>query len=182
MNIEINEDFNISFSNELEISRWVEKYDLIKVASASIEPNIIDPTKRLYKVLPVKSQEDQFKTKQDLIYFLVFDGKLVKIGGTMTGLKDRITSYYCGTRNNRERGTCSVTNYHVSEAIFAALATGKIVEFYIFKIPQVIINRPILGIEQEISCQVYPAYEKSFIELYCKETGHNPLLSKNKAK
>lgn len=178
---DIIEEFSISIDNELDIAHWKKEHNLIKVATASIESNITDPTKRLYSVQPVEGQKIEYKTEQDLVYFLVFDGKIVKVGGTYTGLKKRVQSYYCGTRDNRERGTCSVTNYHVSEAIYAALVANQVVEFYIFKIPQVHITRLILGIEQEITCTIYPAYEKSFIELYHQLVGHNPLLSKNKA-
>ena len=69
------------------------------------------------------------------MYIITFNGYIVKIGGTYTGMKNAITSYNCGARKAREKGTCSVTNYHCTEAQYTAIRDGKKVEWYVFDVP-----------------------------------------------
>ena len=111
----VNTEYNTDFSQEMDVSYFVEKYGFYKLADADLKPverfiknpevNPID-----YKV--VKGLEQQYDTYRELIYILAVDGKVAKIGGTYVGMKGRHQSYNCGTRKARAKGTCSVTNYY----------------------------------------------------------------------
>jgi hypothetical protein len=53
-----------------------------------------------------------FTEKAEWLYLLVINNRIVKIGGTRTGLKNRTASYLCGhhIRERNKSGDCSKTN------------------------------------------------------------------------
>jgi hypothetical protein len=171
-------EFLVNEQNELNITEFVDGLDVIPIGVAQLASN----KSALYTVEPIDKDNEMFNKRQELIYFLTFNGRIVKIGGTSTGFKSRIGSYYCGTRANRERGTCSTTNYHVSEAIYAALVENKEVRFYAYFVPPVTKIVDVLGMKKEIPCLTWQAYEDRFLSIY-KDTNHTyPPLSKNTSK
>jgi len=64
------------------------------------------------------------------LYFLVYDNRIVKIGMTITTLKDRYSSYSCGTSRAMKKGSCSTTNFIISECNSLAVSKGMSVQIY----------------------------------------------------
>ena len=114
-------------------------------------------------------------TSQDRCY-----GKIVKIGGTYVGMKGRHGSYNCGTRKARNKGTCSVTNFNITETQYTAIREGKKVEWYVFDVPlaEATINLP-WGDEIKYNAKTFYKYESSLCSKYQQLTGHFPPLSDN---
>mgnify|MGYP003325980033 CR=1 FL=1 len=108
------------------------------------------------------------------------DGKIVKIGGTYVGMKGRHGSYNCGTRKARNKGTCSVTNFNITETQYTAIREGKKVEWYVFDVPlaEATINLP-WGDEIKYNAKTFYKYESSLCSKYQQLTGHFPPLSDN---
>jgi hypothetical protein len=114
-----------------------------------------------------------------LIYILAIDGKVAKIGGTYVGMKGRHSSYNCGTRKARNKGTCSVTNFNITEAQYASILDGKSVEWYVFDVPLAEATINVWGEETTYNAKTYYKYESALCDKYQKLTGHFPLLSSN---
>jgi hypothetical protein len=179
---EILPEYRIDLSQELSVQEFL-KYGFYKIADAVLKPeerfiknpevNPID-----YRVVPGLKQK--YVEYRELIYILVIDGKVAKIGGTYVGMGGRHQSYNCGTRKARAKGTCSVTNFNVTEAQYAAIRDGKSVEWYVFDVPlaEAIVSPPWCE-EVSYNAKTYYKYESSLCEKYKQLTGHFPLLSSN---
>jgi hypothetical protein len=65
----------------------------------------------LIKFEPTISIEE-YNSKTEWLYIFVIDGRIVKIGGTRTGIKGRVASYLCGhhVEERGKSGDCSKTN------------------------------------------------------------------------
>ena len=63
----------------------------------------------------------RYNTQEDLIYALVVDGKLFKLGKSITTMKKRIQSYHCGKNAYREKAnaTNSATNWYILQSVLA---------------------------------------------------------------
>jgi hypothetical protein len=72
-------------------------------------------------------------TRKGLIYILVIQDKIFKIGQTTDAFDGRLGSYNCGRQNNRDKGTCSVTNYFVLQSL---LAINRPVDVYVYYPPR----------------------------------------------
>jgi hypothetical protein len=178
---EVLEEYRIDFSKELSVETFIP-YGFYKIADATLkskerfdknpEVNPID-----YIVVP--GFEEKYVEYCELIYIIAIDGKVAKIGGTYVGMKGRHSSYNCGTRKARNKGTCSVTNYNVTEVQYASIRNGKKVEWYVYNVPlaKTIIN--VWGEEFEYNSKTYYKYESVLCEKYKSLTGHYPLLSSN---
>tara|TARA_R110002074_G_scaffold139425_1_gene285146 strand:+ start:208 stop:783 length:576 start_codon:yes stop_codon:yes gene_type:complete len=119
------------------------------------------------------------------VYLLTVNGKVVKIGGTETGLAKRWGSYNNGTKKIRMgAGNGSVTNYYIIQALKAALKQGYIVEWY-FKKMDYIEEEVELYSGEVIQNRLYPNgqykdHEKDLLSYYESITGFHPVLSSNK--
>ena len=72
--------------------------------------------------------EDMMKQK-GLVYAMVVDGRIFKIGQSINTLKSRLGSYNAGKMGNRFKGTCSTANFFILQSL---LNLGKQVEIYAF--------------------------------------------------
>lgn len=79
-------------------------------------------------------KDPKYSTQEDLIYALVVDGKLLKIGKSITTMQKRITSYHCGKNSYREKpnATNSATNWFILQSV---LAINLPVYIYVLYIP-----------------------------------------------
>lgn len=75
---------------------------------------------------------DKANNKKGFVYIMVIEDKIFKIGQTTVTLKDRIGSYNCGKKKNREKGTASVTNYFILQSL---LKINKVVDIYTYYLP-----------------------------------------------
>ena len=76
------------------------------------------------------------------LYCLAYDGHIVKIGMTITSLKDRwCGSYSCGTSRAMTKGSCSTTNFIITECNFGAVYSGMDVEIYAIRCKNTVSSR-----------------------------------------
>ena len=83
------------------------------------------------------------------------------------------------TRKARTKGTCSVTNFNVTEVQYAAIRDGRKVEWYVYEVPLAKTMINVWGEEVEYNSKTYYKYESALCEKYKSLTGHYPLLSSN---
>ena len=77
---------------------------------------------------------DEIKCKEKgLVYVFVIEGKIFKIGQSVSNIKARIQSYNCGKTEYRINGTNSTTNYFVLQSF---LKLNKIILVYAFFPPK----------------------------------------------
>lgn len=68
--------------------------------------------------------------KDGLVYVFVIDGKIFKIGHTITSIIKRIQSYNCGKTEYRISGTNSTTNYFVLQSLLNINQPVLVYAFY----------------------------------------------------
>ena len=173
--IKANQDFAVDMSNTIDVSE-LEEWGFFPVAYAEINEKSKD---RLTKVTPFDGMKDSYTKRQELIYLIVIDGQVAKVGGTYTGLSARIASYSAGTRANRDRGTCSTTNYHISESQYTTLVNGSEVEWWILPIEPIEVSFivPWKG-EESYKTKTYMKYESTLVE-WITDQGYDVPLSPN---
>lgn len=146
---------------------------------------VLDTTKRRQTVIQANpvNKDDYSKLECEKIYILAKNGKVMKIGGTRSTMKERFGSYLCG-HHVTERGknqTCSLTNARIYHTIENDLLNGDCIwELYVWELPRpppLIIN--ILGKDTKIEAQTYHAYESRSILKFKELTGKLPVLSDN---
>jgi len=128
-----------------------------------------------------KIPNEEFNKKNEWLYLLIINGRIVKIGGTRTGLKGRICSYLCGhhIEERGKSGDCSKTNGFIYNTFEFYLQLGCKIEMYGYELPKTQIAIEIFGEETKITAQTYHAYESKFLEDYKKIYQEYPLLSDN---
>jgi hypothetical protein len=173
--VKANQEFKVDTSNAIDVSH-LEEWGFSPVAYAEINDKGKD---RLTTVIPFEGKDDDFSTRQELIYLIVIDDCVVKVGGTYTGLKARLASYSAGTRANRKRGTCSTTNYHISETQYTSLVNGSDVEWWMFAIEpvEVSFDVPWDG-KVSYSTKTYMKYESTLVD-WINDQGYDVPLSPN---
>ena len=107
--------------------------------------------------------------------------KIVKIGGTRTGLKGRVASYLCGhhIEERGKSGDCSKTNGFIYNTFYFYLLNNVSIKMYGFKIPMIKHKCTILDEDVEIKLQTYHAYESIFLQDFKKIYGEYPILCDN---
>ena len=86
------------------------------------------PNKELER-LDIEITDHRHMGKSGLVYVFVIEGKIFKIGQSITDIKKRVQSYNCGKIEYRISGTNSTTNYFVLQSL---LNINKIVNVYAF--------------------------------------------------
>ncbi len=174
-------EYRIDLTQELPVETFLN-YGFYKIADAVLKPKErfeknpeVNPIE--YSVVP--GLESKYNEYRELIYILAIDGKVAKIGGTYVGMKGRHQSYNCGTRKARAKGTCSVTNFNITEAQYAAIRDGKTVEWYVFDVPFAGATINVWGEEISYNAKTYYKYESKLCDKYQQLTGHFPILSSN---
>jgi len=134
----------------------------------------------LIQFVPRISSE-AFNKKTEWLYLLVINDRIVKIGGTRTGLKGRVSSYLCGhhIEERGKSGDCSKTNGFIYNTFEFYLSLGCKIEMYGYELPKTEITIEIFGKETKITAQTYHAYESTFLEDYKKNYNEYPILSDN---
>ena len=177
---EVLTEYRINTENELSIDVLL-KYGYYKIADAVLKPKhrfIKNPEVNPIQYNVVKGLEEEYKSYRELIYALVIDGKIVKIGGTYTGMKKRHGSYNCGTRKARAAGTCSVTNFNITETQYTAIREDRKVEWYVFDVPLAETTISLKwGDTFTYNAKTFYKYESSLCAKYEEWTGHFPILS-----
>jgi hypothetical protein len=104
--------------------------------------------------------------------------KIVKIGGTRTGLKGRASSYLCGHHvpQRGKSGKCSVTNGFIYNTFDFYARHGHEIKMYGYMLPECRVPVTILDEATYVEAQTYHAYEAKFLNEYKKIKGAYPSL------
>ena len=129
----------------------------------------LHPNKRKER-LEVRSQNETSLPAKGLVYVLCIDGKILKIGCTITAFEKRVQSYNCGRRRFRANGTCSTTNYFILQSL---LNIGKTVDVYVYF--PAIKKYNIFGTKGEERFPSPKAVEKEVLARFVKRHGKVPI-------
>jgi len=123
----------------------------------------------------------EFTKKTEWLYLFVINGRIVKIGGTRTGIKNRMASYLCGhyTAERGKSGDCSKTNAFIYNTFEFYLSSGCKIEMYGYELPKMEFTIEIFGKEKKITAQTFHAYESTFLDDYKKNYKEYPILCDN---
>jgi len=179
---EVNQEYDIDLKDEMDVEHFVDNYGFYKIADVDLKDInrfIKNPEVNPIEYIPVKGLEEKYNEYRELIYIIAIDGKVVKIGGTYVGMKGRHQSYNCGTRKARKKGTCSVTNYNITETQYTAFMNGSKVEWYVFDVPSAEMVIDVFGESVRYNTKTFYKYESSLCERYNTMVGHFPPFSVN---
>jgi len=112
----------------------------------------------------------------DWLYTLVYDNRIVKIGMTITSLEERYGSYSCGTARAMKKGSCSTTNFIISECNYIAKQNGIKVEIYGIKCPPTKIEKTRFGITKICNSSTVRDEETMLTECFKNKYTHLPVL------
>jgi hypothetical protein len=128
-----------------------------------------------------KIPNEEFNEKNEWLYLFVINDRIVKIGGTRTGLRGRVASYLCGHHitERGKSGDCSKTNGYIYNTFEFYLRQECKIKMYGYKLPKKQITVEIFGKETKITAQTYHAFESTFLEDYKKIYGEYPILCDN---
>jgi hypothetical protein len=152
---------------------------------------ILDTSPRRQTTLIISAEDmRKWNQKDENIYVITRNDRVMKIGGTRTGMAARFGSYICGycvPQRIKKRtgmpfpGKMSVTNAHLYHTIENDLINNPSIiwKFYFWKLPVTKVSVEIFGQLTEVVCQTYHAYESRCMELFKRETGHIPQLCNN---
>ena len=164
----------LDITNEPTIEEFLTKGNLndYVVKVGDIVPKDL---KSKYKV----NINKEWKKHKHWVYVLVIEGKVLKCGDSTMTLNGRWSSYSAGTRISRDNGTCSTTNYFISEIIRIAHELGYEVELFGYAIPEIFAKIDIFGEEKNCRGVFISYFESSLIEKFVNNFGHKPSVGKN---
>lgn len=111
------------------------------------------------------------------LYCLAYNGHIVKIGMTITSLKERwCGSYSCGTSRAMTKGSCSTTNFIISECNFGAVYSGMNVEIYAICCPKEAVSVERFGQTKIIYTSRVRGYETMLTQCFHSTYKHKPVL------
>ena len=125
--------------------------------------------------------EDEEKWNDDnneWLYFFAYNGYIVKIGMTITSLKERMGSYSCGTSRAMTKGSCSTTNFILSECNYIALCSKENikVELYAIYCPKQKTTLKRFGETNTIYTSTVREQETILCKLFHKTYNHKPVF------
>ena len=126
--------------------------------------------------LPV-DQNKWEDSNNEWVYCLAFNNHIVKVGMTITSLKDRwCGSYSCGTSRAMTKGSCSTTNFIISECNYRAVYSGMNVEIYAICCPKQAVTVSRFGQTNTIYASTVRGYETMLAQCFHATYTHKPVL------
>lgn len=178
----------INLKEEITVKQFKMGKHFKKVANIELDNDIAQKGKKkgqkarktIIKFSPVIKTKE-WKEKDEWVYLFVMNDKIIKIGGSRVGLKERVGSYLCGhhTRERGGSGKMSVTNAFIYNTFEFYLKQGYRLEMYGYKIPTAYTHIDLFGKTLKVPAQVFHIYEAEVLSVYKKQVGHNPILSDN---
>ena len=110
------------------------------------------------------------------IYCIAYDGHIVKIGMSLSSLKKRYASYSCGTRKAMKKGSCSTTNYVITESNYNGITEGMKVEIYGIRIEKKYVTEERFKRTFTMETLRGRGYEEWVTNIFVETTGHIPIL------
>ena len=123
----------------------------------------------------------QIEEKTEWVYIFTINGRIIKIGGTRDGIKNRFGSYLCGHHipERKKSGKASETNKYIYNTLYFYLENGCNIKLYGYKLPQEHITRSMFGKDVKIRVQTYHSYESILMDEYKAQCGFIPFLCDN---
>ena len=118
----------------------------------------------------------------DWLYLLTYNEHVVKIGMTITSLKDRYGSYSCGTTRAMKKGSCSTTNFIISECNYMAIKLGINVKIYGIPCPPTLIEITKYGTTKKCRSSTVRDEETMLTDRFVDIYKHKPVLCVQKGK
>lgn len=173
----------IPLENQILFEDFKFKKDFKKVASIEKDKdfNLKGDKIRSTVIKFIPENKEEWNKDSQWIYIFTINNKIVKIGGTRTGLSKRAMSYLCGHHipERKKSGKCSVTNAYIYNTFDFYLENNYEINMYGYIIPNHKVSLDILGEIIHINPQTYHIYETKFLEKYKKQVGNYPFLSDN---
>ena len=110
------------------------------------------------------------------LYFFAYDGHIVKIGMTTSSLKERMSSYCCGTSRAMTKGSCSTTNFILSECNCIAIYSNINVEIYAIYCPKEKTTLERFGETNTVYKSTASDQERILCKLFHKTYKHKPVF------
>ena len=178
----------INIDKTILLCEYNRKDKFIKIANVVLDNEVFTSGKKqgikkrntLIKFNPIIPPYD-FTKKTEWLYLLIINDRIVKIGGTRVGIRDRTGSYLCGHHilERGKSGSCSNTNGFIYNTLHFYLNLGHKIQMYGYELPKTTINIKICEIETEIKTQTYHAYESIFLKDYKKTYNGYPIFNDN---
>ena len=168
-------DQEVDLDEQPSIDHYIESCNLSEYIYKVGDIIHSDRHKSEYRV----TGDEHIKKHQQWAYILVIDNKVVKCGNTITTLIDRWGSYRAGHDGNRTSGTCSTTNYYISELVRTSHKMGLTVELYGYAIPQQLTSADIFGTKKECVINIVSDYESELINRFYDTYGYKPVAGPN---
>ena len=112
----------------------------------------------------------------EYVYCLTYDRHIVKIGMTETSLKKRYQSYSCGTRKAMKKGSCSTTNYVITECNYASVINNHDVEIFAIPLPKETKSITRFGVTKTVDVSIARGVEEIVTDKFINTYGHKPVL------
>ena len=111
----------------------------------------------------------------------VMNDRIIKIGGTRTGLQNRAASYLCGHHvgDRGKSGDCSKTNGYIYNTFEFYIKLGCKIEMYGYELPVDTKEIDFFGKKVEIVSQNFTAYESLLMSEYKDRYDKYPVLNDN---
>jgi hypothetical protein len=142
-------------------------------------------TQKLWK-LNIICNNEIYKQKQNCIYIITCNRKIITIGGSKNGMKNRIGSYMSGhcipERTNKNGlpypGKMSMTNAYVYNTITYYLQHNYTFEVYMYPINSKYIKLNIFNTIKIVPVQLYEEYKQNALKTYFAIKNKYPPLCK----
>ena len=110
------------------------------------------------------------------VYCIAYDGHIVKIGMSLSSLKKRFASYSCGTRKAMKKGSCSTTNYVITESNYHGITEDMKVEIYGIRIEKEYVTKNRFKRTFTMETLTGRGHEEWITNIFVETTGHIPIL------
>lgn len=172
----------IPFDKTVDYEEYPFKENFVHVADIILDTELdASGDKKRDTLITLKNCIENYEVKTEWIYIFVINGRIVKIGGTRNGIKERWTSYLCGhhVKERGKSGKASETNKYLYNTFHFYLEAGCEIKMYGHKLPVEEITRTVYGTESVIRVQTYHMYESTLIDAFNKEYSFIPFLCNN---
>jgi len=174
----------IDIHKELSLYQFKQSDQFKLVANIELDQDITAKgSKKRNTVIKFNNvvSKEEWEQEEEYIYIFTINGKIVKIGGTRTGLKSRCASYLCGHHipERGKSGDCSKTNAYIYNTFEFYLQNGYKIQMYGFKLPSTEVKVRIIDEDVIVKAQTYHAYESIIMQKYKSQCGHIPVLCDN---
>lgn len=183
MIIKINDKQKGSISYDLNDGCLFTTFDQICAKKSANFIHIADVKKDTKKTsgyyYDIKTDKNKWNKIKGWSYALVVNDRIMKLGMTEVTLSSRFSSYQAGTKQNREKGTCSVTNYYCSEVIRQCLSKNCSIKIYAYEVPTTTSTINVLGEKTVVHNKTAYVYENAFLKEHKTIHGKIPPLCNN---